>query len=373
MKDKIRHYMKKAIQEAEKARGMCSPNPFVGAIIVKKERIIGKGHTQSYGSEHAEIMALNQAKGQARGAEMYVTLEPCSHYGKTPPCTDAIIKAGIKKVFIGLRDPNPLVNPKPEAPSPGIVNMREAGIEVSWGYMESAISHQLEYYICRIHKNRPFLILKSALSLDGKFAAKDGSSRWISSPESREKVHQMREQTDLILVGISTVLADDPLLTSRLPDPRRQPHRAVLDANLELPPGSQLVASLSQAPLILFHKEKLDHKQQTKAEILKELGVRLVPIPAQNGHLDLRAMLKHLHQMGHYSVLLESGGQLAAAFITQNLVDKYIFFYGAKILGGMNCALGSLEFPDIDHALELDIKSVQKTGADLMLIAYPKN
>ncbi|HPV15503.1 MAG TPA: bifunctional diaminohydroxyphosphoribosylaminopyrimidine deaminase/5-amino-6-(5-phosphoribosylamino)uracil reductase RibD, partial [Candidatus Cloacimonadota bacterium] len=186
-------YMQIAFEEAEKARGFCSPNPFVGAIVVKDDEVIAQAHTQSYGSLHAEAMALELAGGKAKGADLYVTLEPCSHHGKTPPCTEAIIKAGIKRVFFGIRDPNPKVNEDISEEGVGIRAMREAGIEVSWGFMEEEITRQNEYFLCRILKGRPFVTLKMALSLDGKFAAPDGSSKWISSAASRAQVHVLRQ------------------------------------------------------------------------------------------------------------------------------------------------------------------------------------
>ncbi len=364
--------MKKAIREAEKARGLCSPNPFVGAVIAKDDRIIASGHTQACGSDHAEVQALKKAGKRAKGADLFVTLEPCSHHGKTPPCTDAIIQAGIKRVFFGIRDPNPLVNSDIDTPGPGIISMREAGIQVEWGFLREQISRQLEYFLCRIQKDRPFVILKSALSMDGKYAAADGSSRWISNQSSRIYTHKLRQEVDAMLVGISTVVKDDPLLTVRLPRIKRQPLRAVLDAYLDIPLDSALIKSIDTAPLLVVHSHASDATIQSKAAVLRGLGVRLACVDSQNELLDLRQALGVLHELGYYSVMLESAGPLAAAFINQQLVDKLIFFYGAKLLGGLHSALADLDIANIDSALELQSTEVRDLDGDLMLSAYPR-
>ena len=371
-RQRIHQMMKKAIREAEKARGLCSPNPFVGAVIAKDDRIIASGHTQAYGSDHAEVQALKKAGKRAKGADLFVTLEPCSHHGKTPPCTDAIIQAGIKRVFFGIRDPNPLVNCDIDTPGPGIISMREAGIQVEWGFLKEQISRQLEYFLCRIQKDRPFVILKSALSMDGKYAAADGSSRWISNQSSRIYTHKLRQEVDVMLVGISTVLKDDPLLTVRLPRIKRQPLRAVLDAYLDIPLDSALIKSLDTAPLLVVHSHASDATIQSKAAVLRGLGVRLACVDSQNELLDLRQALGVLHELGYYSVMLESAGPLAAAFINQQLVDKLIIFYGAKLLGGLHSALADLDIANIDSALELQSTEVRDLDGDLMLSAYPR-
>lgn len=371
-RQRIHQMMKKAIREAEKARGLCSPNPFVGAVIAKDDRIIASGHTQAYGSDHAEVQALKKAGKRAKGADLFVTLEPCSHHGKTPPCTDAIIQAGIKRVFFGIRDPNPLVNRDIDTPGPGIISMREAGIQVEWGFLKEQISRQLEYFLCRIQKDRPFVILKSALSMDGKYAAADGSSRWISNQSSRIYTHKLRQEVDVMLVGISTVLKDDPLLTVRLPRIKRQPLRAVLDAYLDIPLDSALIKSIDTAPLLVVHSHASDATIQSKAAVLRGLGVRLACVDSQNELLDLRQALGVLHELGYYSVMLESAGPLAAAFINQQLVDKLIIFYGAKLLGGLHSALADLDIANIDSALELQSTEVRDLDGDLMLSAYPR-
>jgi len=364
--------MRRAMREAEKARGFCSPNPFVGAVIARGDKLVSVGHTQAYGSDHAEVQALKKAGKQARGADIYVTLEPCSHWGKTPPCTAAIIQAGIKGVFFGIRDPNPLINKDTDVPGPGIKAMRDAGIQVEWGFLQEQISRQLEYFLCRVQKGRPFVILKSALSLDGKYAAQDCSSRWISNQVSRTYAHRMRQQMDAILVSISTVLKDDPLLTVRLPKIRRQPLRVVLDANLDIPLNSALINSINIAPLLVVHGPDLDSPATDKAKLLRKMGVELASVDARGELVDLKQTLALLHSGGHYSVMLESAGPLAAAFINQRLADKLVIFYGTKLLGGHNSAFADLAIPDICSAIEVSVSEIRRLDGDLMLSAYPR-
>ena len=357
------YYMKKAFQLAEKARGTCSPNPFVGAVIVKNGKVISEGWTQPYGGDHAEIQALKKARKSARDADLYVTLEPCVHYGKTPPCTDAIIKAGIKRVFIGIIDPNPLVNGK------GVKKLMDAGIEVISGIMEEAISRQLEYYLCRIQKGRPFVLWKTALSMDGKYAAKDGSSRWITGESSRRLAHHLREEADVILSSIGTVLKDDPMLNVRLPKPIKQPLRAILDPYLEIPLNSKIVQSLLEYRTTIFcarGKENSPH-----SELLISLGASIYPITAKGKILCLKEVLGILHQQGNYLILLECGSELASSFFSEKLIDKSYIFYAPKILGGNKAILSELDLPDLKSAINCKDISIQKKGEDWLIIGYP--
>jgi diaminohydroxyphosphoribosylaminopyrimidine deaminase/5-amino-6-(5-phosphoribosylamino)uracil reductase len=354
--------MRQAMRLAEKSRGLCSPNPFVGAIIVKDNTVIGEGSTQSYGSHHAEVMALKQAGDAAQNADMYVTLEPCSHYGKTPPCADAIIKAGIKAVFIGILDPNPLVAGN------GIKRLQDSGVMVSTGHYEQEISRQLEYHICRVLKQRPFIIWKTALSLDGRYAAQDGSSRWISSAQSRRAVHKLRQEIDVILTGINTVRRDDPLLNSRLKKPKKQPLRVVLDPLLEISPESKIVQTANQLPTLIFCAEAGIDK--TKYQDLMTRGIEIIPVTARSARLDLDKVLGFLHERGYYSVLLECGSELSSSFIKQGLVDKCLIHYGNKILGGDKSILDQLQIPNIDSALILKDLRLKKMGDGFLVSAY---
>ncbi len=375
-------YMKRAIRAAEKARGTCAPNPFVGAVLVKNGKILAEGWTQAYGGDHAEIQALIKAGPQARGADLYVTLEPCSHFGKTPPCTQAIIKAGVKRVFFGISDPNPLVNGQGEK------QLIETEIEVCKGFCAEEISRQLEYYICRVLKGRPFVIWKAALSLDGKYAAQDGSARWISGEKSRLEAHKLREEADVVLTGLGTVLSDDPQLNVRLPKPKKQPLRAVLDPKLSIPFETQLVVTAREFPTLLFCAR--GRENSAKAIDLNNRGVEIVPVTALPTNplprpellfrpersdlgniLNLREVLGVLHQRGCYCVLLECGSQLASAFFSAKLVDKCVLFYGPKLLGGGKAILRELPLPDIDAAIPLRDSRWRVCGEDLMLTGYP--
>lgn len=364
-------YMKLAFREAEKARGTCSPNPFVGAVIVQHDQVIAKGHTQQYGSDHAEVDALSKAGAKARGADIYVTLEPCSHYGKTPPCTEAIITAGIKRVFFGLRDPNPRIkgDASMDDPSPGMLSLRKAGIEVREGLMRDEIAIQLESFLCRIHKHRPFVTWKAALSLDGKYAANDGSARWISNPLSRTLTHQLREQSDIVLTGIGTLLCDDPQLNVRLSRPKRQPLIALLDPFLDIPLSAKVLQDTASNPLLIYYSQR--GSDESKLHRLKALGAQLIPVAGNKEKLDLTAVLAHLYQMGKNSVLLECGSKLASSFFALRLVDKCHIFYGNKLIGGSRSILSELPLINIKDAISLDIICVRRLESDIHVSAYP--
>lgn len=356
-------WMKRALKAAEKARGTCSPNPFVGAVIVSGGKLVGEGWTQHYGGDHAEVQALAKAGKQARGADMYVTLEPCAHQGKTPPCTQAIIAAGISRVFLGILDPNPLVHGK------GVLHLQEAGIEVIPGVLTAEATRQLEYHLCHVRKRRPFVIWKAALSLDGKYAAQDGSSRWISGATSREHTHRLRQEADVVLTGIGTVLCDDPLLNVRLEDALKQPLRAVLDPLLKLPPDSRIARSMHDIPTVIFCARGKEGTM--RAKILIALGAKIHPVTAMGEILSLKEVLGILHQLGHCLVLLECGSKLSSAFFAARLVDKCVIFYGPKILGGGKAMLAELALPDISAALALRDISFQASGEDLLVTGYP--
>lgn len=356
-------FMRKAIQCAEKARGTCSPNPFVGAVIVKEGKIISTGWTQHYGGDHAEIQALKKAGNEAKGAEIYVSLEPCAHYGKTPPCAEALVKAGVSTAYIGILDPNPLVAGK------GIKILENSGIKVELGFMQQEISRQLEYFLCRMTKQRPFVIWKTAMSLDGRVAADDGSSRWITGDASRKLVHKLRSEVDVILTGIGTILKDDPLLNSRLPRRLRQPVRVVLDPLLDTPLDSQIVQTARQYQTLFFCT---DCASKDSRAAIKDKGIELVVITCGDVILDLRKVLTELHNRGYYSVLLECGSTLSTAFLKAGLVDKAYLFYAPKLLGGSRTAVNDLGIRSIEGAMDYHFESFKRSGNDLLCIAYPK-
>lgn len=354
--------MTRAIAIAEKGRGKCSPNPFVGAVIVKNGVIIGEGWTQSYGKDHAEIRALRKAGKEASGADIYVTLEPCSHYGKTPPCALALIAAGIKTVYVGIIDPNPLVSGK------GIALLEEAGIEVQTGFMQEEISQQLEFFLCRINLNRPFVSWKTALSMDGKYAAADGSSRWITGPKARNHVHRLRSEYDVILTGIGTVKADDPMLNNRAYNTHVQPCRVVLDPLLEIDPASKICSTAKEQTSLVYYG--LGHKDKEKVQALNASGVITVAIKGKDEKLDLNAVLQDLHERGYYSVLLEAGSKLSSAFFASGLVDKCYIFIGNMLLGNGRSMLSELPLSNINSAIHLVNRRLRALGEDLLIEGY---
>lgn len=356
--------MRHAIRAAEKARGFCSPNPFVGAIIVKNGQIITTGYTQCYGSDHAEVQALKQAGPTARGADLYVTLEPCSHYGKTPPCALAIIQAKLKRVFVGIIDPNPLVSGK------GLQMLRDAGIEVHLGILHAQILRQLETHLCYIQKQRPFVTLKTALSLDGKYAAADGSSQWITSEKSRQMVHRLRSQHDALITGIGSVLADDPLLNVRLKGKIHQPLRVIIDPLLQLPLNSQIAQSMHDFPTLLVSSTQSAMFPQARQ--LQALGAQLHHLPATDSSFDPAAILDLLYRQSIVSVMLETGSGLAESFLKAKLVDKCFFFYGPLILGGDKSPYPHLGIANIHQAISFSALSFRRIGTDMLITAYPK-
>lgn len=356
-----RYYMKLAIRRAEKSRGKCSPNPFVGAVIVSNGKIIAEGNTQAYGGDHAEIVALKAAGEASRGATLYVSLEPCCHFGKTPPCTDAIINAGIKRVVAGILDPNPLVAGK------GIAALRDAGIEADYGFFEDEIKRQLEYYLCFMNNKRPFVIWKMALSLDGKYAASDGSSRWITNPASRRQVHRLRAEVEVVLAGIRSVSKDDAMLNVRGLRNVKQPLRVILDPMLEIDPACALVRSAKEYPaMIMYHSADRD-----KIQSLEALGMKLKQVSGKRDELDLAEVMQTLWDMKLYSVLLETGNRLSEAFWKAKLVDKCVIFYGNQILGGDKSALKAYDRKNIDRALQLSGITVRKLQDNAMIMGYP--
>lgn len=356
--------MQQAMALAERARGKCSPNPFVGAILVKDDRIIGIGCTQAYGSDHAEVQAIKNATEDVTGAELYVTLEPCAHYGKTPPCAQAIIDHKIGKVFAGIADPNPLVNGK------GFQMLRAAGITVQHGYLEQEITRQLEYYLCYITRQRPFVTLKTAMSLDGRIATADGSSRWITGDKSREKVHQLRQENDVVMTGIGTVLADDPTLNVRVANPFKQPVRAILDTELQIPLDSKIVQTAGGQRTLIFTTHASLQKPQ--ADTLINRGLELFPVSLEAGILSLTEILHQLYQLRFSAVMLEAGTTLNSTFWKQQAVDKLVCFMAPTILGGNKTAWYDIGIDHLANRIDLTETSQVALGDDYCLTGYPR-
>ncbi len=352
-------YMRKAIEQAEKAKGRTSPNPFVGAVIVKHEHVVGEGYTQPCGMDHAEVVALKDAGKQARDADMYVTLEPCCHWGRTPPCTDAIIRAGIKRVYIGVLDPNPKVCNL----SGGI--LEENGIEVHSGIEEEAILRQLRPYLHFVKERRPFVTVKIAASLDGKLAAEDGTSQWITGEAARNRVHRMRNRTDAILTGIGTVLGDDPRLNVRLDEPCGAPVRVILDSELRIPLESRIVRSANAQQVWVFTTQ--GKAESDKARSLNELGVEVVSVGSTPEGLTLDGVLQELYSRGIMMAMVEAGPKVVASFLREGLADQLTMFYGNCILGGGKGFAPEPVAGTIGEAVRWKMDSFEQLGDDLMV------
>lgn len=357
-------YMKRALKLAAMALGRTSPNPVVGAVIVKDGQIIGEGFHRLAGTEHAEIVALREAGEAAEGAELYVTLEPCNHKGKTPPCTEAIIKAGIKKVYAATLDPNPLVSGK------GVKKLTSVGIDVKVGLLEKEAQQMNEFFFKYITKGRPFVALKTAMTLDGKIAAPTGDSKWITNEKSREYVHGLRDIYDAILVGIGTVLKDDPLLNTRLTKKnRRDPVRLVMDGSLEIPLDSQIVLTAKQQKVILYTCSRAD---RTKIEELQSRGVEVVVLGEFANIVPMDEVLKDVAQRGLMSVMIESGGRINAHALENNYVDKVYWFVAPKIIGGEQAPspVGGKGLERMADAKTLKNIEIKHFDDDLLIIGY---
>ncbi len=357
-------YMKKALAFAKKGKGKVEPNPMVGAIIVKNGEIISEGWHQKYGLAHAEVNAINKASQNLENSTMYVNLEPCSHYGKTPPCADLIIQNKIKKVVIAMVDPNEKVSGK------GIAKLENAGIGVVCGVLEKEAKQLNEVFIKNITKNLPFVTLKSAMSLDGKIACENGNSQWISNEKSRAYVHKLRNENSAIMVGINTVLSDDPSLTCRIKN-GRNPIRVVVDSLGKIPLESKIVKTANEIKTILACCDGIETK---KEKILQENGLIIVKTSRKNGKVDLKVLLQKLYEMGIYSILMEGGATLSHSLLKENLIDKFLFFVCPLIIGGQNSPtpITGESAIDIPYAYKLENLSYKKFADDLLITAYPK-
>ena len=356
--------MQHALDLARKGIGLSSPNPTVGCVIVKDGAILGEGFHQYDWKDHAEIVALKQAGERARGATLYVTLEPCNHTGRTGPCTEAIIAAGISRVVAAMEDPNPKTR------GTGFGRLRAAGIDVESGLLEAAAQLLNEAFAHWITTRKPFVTLKSALTLDGQLALpksrKNKNREWITSEESRDEVHRMRHASDALLTGIGTILADDPLLTDRSGLPRRRPLlRVILDTRLRLSPNSRIVQT-SDDDLLVFTAAPLE---SPKARKLQNAGVELIQLKRSRAGLDLAAALKELTCRDILSVLLEAGPHLNAAALSANLVNKLVLFYAPKIAGDNRVPFVSSIAKTMSP---LRVHTIRQFGPDVAVAAYPR-
>ena len=356
--------MRRALELAGKAAGRTSPNPMVGAVIVKNGRVIAEGYHKKVGRPHGEIEALRKAGKRARGAQMFVNLEPCCHQGRTPPCTDAIIESGIKEVFVGMRDPNPLVAGK------GIRQLKRAGIAVHSGLLKSECLRLNEVFVKYIQTGMPFVILKSALSLDGKIATSTGESQWITGPVARERVHRMRDQVDAILVGAGTVLKDNPRLTTRLKKGKgHNPARVILDARAEIPLKARVFQHANRDRIIYVTTSQAS---AVRVNRLKDRGVEVQVFSGTNAHISLIKLVKLLGQMEIASVLLEGGSGINASALKEGIVDKAVLFLAPMIIGGESApsVVGGPGIKNLKQALPIKNMTVTPVGADWMVEGY---
>ena len=354
--------MQRALELANKAKGKTSPNPMVGAVIVKGYRIISEGYHQKAGSPHAEIVALRKAGNKAKDATMFVTLEPCCHTDKrTPPCTKAIIASGIKKVIVATNDPNPKVSGK------GIRELRKAGIETEVSILRSEAKHLNESYNKFIIKKEPFVILKIAQSLDGKIATAKGESKWITGKTARGKVHQLRNDLDAVLVGIGTVMKDDPSLDCRLRG-GRNPYRIIVDSRLRIPLKSK-VLGYSDNKTIIATTNKASKR---KIAQINTLGAKVLVIKSKSGMVNLKTLMKELGKLDITSVMIEGGSSIASSAIASGIVDRVMFFVAPKIIGGTDSisSIGGKSPSLLGNAIKLKNLRATTVGDDILIEGY---
>ncbi len=323
------HYMKMALALAARGMGTTSPNPMVGAVVVHDDEVVGTGWHHRAGGPHAEVHALDTAGDRARGATLYVTLEPCNHTGRTPPCTEWILAAGIARVVSAMPDPNPNVA------GGGNAMLTAHGVEVTCGLCRAEAQELNAAFIKHTTTGRPYVVVKCAATLDGRIATRTGDARWITGPEARAHVHRMRHAVDAILVGVRTVIADDPRLTTRLSGDDaasgKDPVRIVVDTHLDTPPDARVLRLDSKAETIIIYA---DSAPAERARRLERQGVRLVREQTIEGRIDLNALTRRLGAEGITSLLIEGGGRIIASALAAGIVDKALFFYAPKILGG---------------------------------------
>jgi len=359
-------FMKQVLRLARRGLGSTSPNPVVGALVVKNGRIIGSGYHKKTGAPHAEIEALSKAGERAKGSAMYVNLEPCNHHGRTPPCTTALLKNGIRRVVVGMADPNPHVT------GGGCTSLRSNGVEVKCGVLEEECTRLNEVYVKYVTRGKPFVIVKGALTLDGRIATRAGNSKWITNEKSRKFVHSLRKRVDAIMVGVETIIADNPLLTPYLTrNSAPDPVRVIADTNLRVPLDSRVLDSGTSALTLMAAGSRVSN---TKRKKIEGLGARVVRCEMRDGRIDLADLLDKLAEMSICSVLVEGGGTLFGSIIRERLVDKFYIFLAPKILGGDN-GVPFTRGPGCDSikdCLTLKPLTVRRFDDDIMIEAYPK-
>ena len=356
-------FMKRALDLAERGRGTVAPNPLVGCVVVRDDEIVGEGWHVRAGEPHAEFHALEDAGDASADATVYVTLEPCNHHGRTPPCTEALIDAGVRRVVIAAFDPNEHVA------GGGADRLREAGVEVVTGVLRHEAERQNEVFRTVHLEKRPFVLYKTAMTLDGKIATRTGQSRWITEEPARDLVQRWRNELDAVAVGINTVLLDDPLLTTRL-EAGRTPVKVIFDSVGRTPPDAKLFDDDphgAPAKVMLFATEKAS---RTRLDALRERGADVVVTPETRGRTDLKAALDVLYEREISSILLEGGGTLAWSFFEVGAIDRVAWFVGPKLLGGKGASpLGGLGVSQMDDAIRLHELTTDAVGTDLLITA----
>ncbi len=358
-------YMWMALDLARRGWGKTNPNPLVGAVLVKGGEVVGTGFHEKAGEKHAEVLALEEAGERAKGSKLYVNLEPCSHFGRTPPCVEAIIKAGVRKVVVACIDPNPLIAGN------GIRRLQEAGVKIKTGVLKEKAKRLNEVFFKYITTKMPFVIVKTAMTMDGKIATVTGKSRWISGEKSRKLVHRIRSISDGIMVGIDTVLKDDPLLTVRLDDGGgHNPVRIIVDSKGRLPLDSKIVQTAFQIKTILATTELAP---RDKLEALRSYGIEVFIIPSRAGQVDLHELMLSLGRKEISSLLVEGGGTLNYSLLQENLIDKVYFFVAPLLLGGVAAPtpLGGAGVHEIDDSWVVNGMEIKQLDKDLLIIGYP--
>ncbi|SFE32501.1 bifunctional diaminohydroxyphosphoribosylaminopyrimidine deaminase/5-amino-6-(5-phosphoribosylamino)uracil reductase RibD [Alteribacillus iranensis] len=355
-------YMELALQVAQATKGQTSPNPVVGAAVVKNGRLLGVAAHLKAGEAHAEVNALTMAGEEAKGATIYVTLEPCSHYGKTPPCADLIIEKQIKRAVVATKDPNP------EVAGNGIKKLEEAGIEVTFGVLKDEADWLNRHFFHYINTGLPYVTLKTASSLDGKTATTLKESQWITGPDAREDGHRLRHQNDAILVGSGTVLSDDPSLTVRLPNGGLSPCRVILDTHLKTSPEAKMLED-HQAPVWIICGKDAD---QEKREALRYKGA--VILPTSRTHIDIHEVLSILGEKGITSLYVEGGSSVHGSFLEEKAFQEIVCYVAPKLIGGVNAppVIGGEGFAHMEDTVDLEIVSTEHVGKDLKITALPR-
>lgn len=353
-------YMRRALNLARKGLGRSSPNPAVGAVVVAAGRVVGQGFHAKAGQPHAEVHALAAAGPAAKGADIYVTLEPCNHAGRTPPCTKAILEAGIARVFYGASDPNPKA-------TGGGDFLRAKGLEVFGGVLGEDCEHEHRFFLKHVLSGRPYVVLKTAATLDGKTAAGGRPGGAITGPQSLRRVHRMRNWLDAICVGSGTALADDPSLTCRLRG-GRNPLRVIVDTSLRLPPTAKVLDPTASGGCLVACGPR---PPAARRRALERAGAEVLTLPKYQGGVDLAALLDELGRRGLVSLLLEGGADLAWGFLSQGLVDEVVYFYAPKIIGGLTAPpmVGGPGLPVMDQAIRLSNTKMRRLGDDFMITA----